>query len=295
MTRVEPAQRVEVISLDLVTIINPRVRSKRSFDELVQSISTVGLKKPITVTPSTDTPGRFDLVCGQGRLEAFRSLGEQTIPALVVDAERDDCLIASFVENFARRQHRAIDLLYDIGGMKQRGDSETEIARKTGLSYDYVHGVARLLERGEQRLLRAVESEKVPITVAVQIAEAEDADVQSALQHAYETGELRGRSILTARRLVEQRRRLGKHLRTHDARNEREGSAESILRAYREDADKKRILIRKADAARSRLHFITSSLERLLADRAFVALLKAEAIDTIPRPLAERMQEECAA
>jgi hypothetical protein len=31
----------------------------------------------------------------------------------------------------ARRQHRAIDLLHDISGLKKRGYREPEIARKT--------------------------------------------------------------------------------------------------------------------------------------------------------------------
>ena len=39
------------------------------------------------------------LVCGQGRLEAFQSLGQREIPALVVEADSDDCLVMSLVEN----------------------------------------------------------------------------------------------------------------------------------------------------------------------------------------------------
>ncbi|MHB0725076.1 chromosome partitioning protein ParB, partial [Roseomonas mucosa] len=62
------------------------------------------------------------------------------------------------VENVARRQHNALDLLHDIDGMKRRGHSDAEIARKTGLSGEYVKGVLRLLGSGETRLLRAMEA-----------------------------------------------------------------------------------------------------------------------------------------
>ena len=86
--------------------------------------------------------------------------------------------------------------------MKSRGYSTSEIAKKTGLSYEYVAGVIRLLENGEERLLRAVESGMMPISVAVDIADAEDGDVQAALQAAYESKLLRGRKLLAARRLV---------------------------------------------------------------------------------------------
>jgi ParB family chromosome partitioning protein len=77
--------------------------------------------------------------------------------------------------------------------MKRRGHSEEHIARKTDLTVEYVRGVIRLLENGEHRLLRAVESGAIPVSVAVQIADSEDADVQSALQQAYENGSLKGK------------------------------------------------------------------------------------------------------
>ena len=43
------------------------------------------------------------------------------IPALIVEATEEDGLVMSLVENIARRQHRAVDLLHDIEGMKRRG------------------------------------------------------------------------------------------------------------------------------------------------------------------------------
>ena len=66
-------------------------------------------------------------------------------------ADTEDCLVMSLVENLARRQHRAIDLLHDIEGLKQRGYNDTTIARKTGLTIEYVKGVLRLLQKGEHR------------------------------------------------------------------------------------------------------------------------------------------------
>ena len=200
MTNVRPAQRIEWIPIERITVVNPRLRNKRVFREIVANIAQIGLKRPVTVTRRAEADGPFyDLVCGQGRLEAYQELGQKEVPALVVSADTEDCLIASLVENCARRQHKAIDLLQDIGGMKARGYSETEIARKTGLSYDYVHGVARLLEKGEQRLLVAVESKTLPISVAIEIAEADDHGVQRALHEADENGLLKGKKLMAAK------------------------------------------------------------------------------------------------
>jgi ParB family transcriptional regulator, chromosome partitioning protein len=291
MSAARPAQRIEWVPLDRITVVNPRIRNKRGFKEIVENIAQIGLKRPITVTRRIEADGPlYDLVCGQGRLEAYQALGQSEIPALVVSADPEDCLIASLVENCARRQHSAFDLRQDIGGMRERGYSAAQIARKTGLSTEYVHGVARLIEKGEQRLLRSVESRTLPISVAVEIAEAEDHQVQRALQVAYETGLLRGRKLLAAKRLVEARRRRGKGLRTNEARSSSEKvSSAALVRAYQEDAERKRDMIRRANASKDRLMLITEGMRRLSRDARFVALLKAEGLDTMPENIAVRL------
>lgn len=205
------APTVQLIPVDRISVVNPRARNRRIFKEIVDNIAELGLKRPITVSRHDQDDGpHYDLVCGEGRLQAYRVLGQREIPALVIEADNEDCLIKSLVENLARRQHRAIDLLQDIQGLKRRGYAEDEIARKTGLSVEYTRGVIRLLEHGEHRLLRAVESGHIPVSVAVEIADTDDAGTQQALQQAYEKNLLRGRKLLIAKRLIEQRRRRGK-------------------------------------------------------------------------------------
>ena len=288
-----PAQRVEMVPIDRIKVLNPRVRNQRNFKEIVDNIAKVGLKKPITVTRRAEAGGPFyDLVCGQGRLEAYMALGQAEVPALVVSADQEDCLVASLVENCARRQHQALDLLQDIRGMEQRGYSQTEIARKTGLTYEYVHGVSRLLEKGEQRLLRSVESGHIPLSVAVEIAEAEDHDVQAALSNAYERGLLKGRKLLVARKVVEARRRRGKGLDAGDGRKRSPVSAEALVKAYQEDAARKRSLIKRAATTRDRLLFIVEALRRLSADQKFLDLLDDEDLGTLPQNLAERLSPQ---
>ncbi len=67
-----PAQRVEMIPVELITVVNSRVRNPKSIREIVANIAQLGLKKPITVTRRAEAGGPFyDLVCGQGRLEAY--------------------------------------------------------------------------------------------------------------------------------------------------------------------------------------------------------------------------------
>jgi ParB family chromosome partitioning protein len=288
----DEGRSVELIPIDHITVVNPRGRNRKSFREIVDNISEIGLKRPVTVA-RRDTPEgpRYDLVCGQGRLEAFRNLGQRDIPALVVDANGEDCLVMSLVENLARRQHRAIELLHDIEGMKKRGYSPPEISEKTGLTSEYVRAVIRLLEKGELRLLRAVESGHIPVSVAIDIVDAGDGGIQEVLQQAYESKLLRGRKLATVKRLIEVRRRRGKGLGNRGPRKEPGTlSSAALVRTFREDVERKRLLIRKAELTRDRLVFVTQALRALFSDENFVTLLRAENLDTLPKNLAERLE-----
>jgi ParB family chromosome partitioning protein len=283
-----------MIPVERITVINPRVRNKRIFKEIVANIAELGLKRPITVSRRDDPDGpRYDLVCGQGRLEAYQALGQLEIPAIVVDADTEDCMVMSLVENLARRQHRAIDLLHDIEGLKRRGYNDTTIARKTGLTIEYVRGILRLLKTGEHRLHRAVEAGQIPVSIAVDIASATDTETQAILQQAYEKNLLRGHKLISARRLVEQRQRRGKGLKINGVQNgkrQRPLSSNALIRAYQEDVDRKRLLIRKAEITRNRLVFVTEALRKLFVDENFVTLLRAEGLDTLPRNIASRLE-----
>ena len=109
-------KQVTLIPTDRVRVLNPRVRNRRTFEAMVENISRIGLKRPITVAPRAGTdPQEYDLVCGQGRLEAFIELKQDNIPAIVIEADESDCLVMSLVENCARRQHNPIDLMREIG------------------------------------------------------------------------------------------------------------------------------------------------------------------------------------
>ena len=262
----------------------------RIFRQIVDSISKVGLKKPITVSRNgnDDNEEPYQLVCGQGRLEAFISLGEREIPAIVVDVTEEDSLIMSLVENLARRQHRPLELLHDIGELGKRGYSEKEIAAKTGLSNEYVHSMRHLLEEGEERLLAAVETGQIPVSVAIDIAEADEDGVQEALAQAYQGGLLRGKKLLIAKRLVERRRKGGKsvHRKRLGATRSRM-SSEALVRAYEKEADRQRLMIKKAEIAQNRLLFVVEAMRRLLTDENFLTLMRAEGLATMPRPLAD--------
>lgn len=80
---------VSLVPTDRIRVLNPRIRNPRTFSDMVENIAKIGLKRPITVTRRAENePPEYDLVCGQGRLEAFIQLKQKAIPAIVIDAEK---------------------------------------------------------------------------------------------------------------------------------------------------------------------------------------------------------------
>lgn len=280
------------IPIDKISVINPRIRNQRVFENIVENISRVGLKRPITVALSNSkkSNGKYDLVCGQGRLEAFIALGQSHIPAIVIEESEERILLKSLIENCARRQHRPLDHLLAIKALHEKGYDAKIISEKVGLSVPYAKTMLDLLTRGEERLLSAVESGIIPVRVAALIANSQD-DEQRVLQEAYENNELRGEKLKRAQRLLEIRKEYGKSLRKTPTKRSNRGqdkplSTQELLKAYQKEVDRKKVLIRKADVLNRQMLFIIEALRGLCEEDKFTALLEVENLMSMPKQLA---------
>ena len=287
---------IQEIPLDRIRIPNPRSRGSRQHQAIIESIAAVGLKKPITVSRrNSNGDDLYDLVCGQGRLEAVRKLGHSCIPAIVVERDEADCLLMSLVENVARRNHSTHELLRDIQNLRQAGYSDKVVADKVGLSVAYLQSLMFLIDRGEDRLLAAVDAGTIPIAFAISIARANDSEVQTALADAYAEGALKGRQLAMVRRLIERRSHSGGGLPKpgrHIAAREGKLKPDQLRRMYMRESEKQRVLLKKAEITHTRLAFVVQAFRELVRDDEFVALLKREGLDTIPRILHRRIDSE---
>ena len=287
--------QLKMIPISSIEVLNPRERNQRVFDDIVGNIQKIGLKKPITVTnrPGPNGEDHYLLVCGEGRMKAFKSLGETNIPAMVVDVDDDDAFIMSLAENIARRHCRAVELLAGIQRLRDQGYDKSTIAEKTGLSTDYIQGILQLLGNKEDRLITAVEAGKIPLYVALAINGAgnDDKAIQIALQEAYESGKLKGKQLINAKRLVEKRQALGKTLGGYRIKNKRDAgvTSSSLVRSYQREVERQKLLIKKSDFTQQKLMFVIGALRSLLAEESFSTLLRAEGLDTLPTFLAERV------
>jgi len=122
------------------------------------------LKKPIQVSLRSAQEGDgadYDLVCGQGRIEAVLALGHKEIAAIVVEVTREERLLRSLVENMARRLPPPLALMNEIERLKAQGYTNVEIGKKLDILDPVVGGYIALKNAGEERLLDAAINERI--------------------------------------------------------------------------------------------------------------------------------------
>jgi ParB family transcriptional regulator, chromosome partitioning protein len=281
-----------MIPISEINVLSSRARNKRQHQELVDNIEAVGLKRPITVRRRGQSGEiRYDLVCGEGRLEAFRRLGETEVAAVVIEASESECLLRGLVENIARHNPRPIEAMEEIGSLHKRGYTDAEIGAKIGASATWVSMIVSLLERGEERLIAAVESGLFPLSFAVEIARSDSSEVQNVLMDAYESGKIKGKKLTTIRRLLDQRLKKAALSDSTAGRRKpsRPMSPSESLRLLQREAEKQRLLVMKSDFVQAKLLFIVEALKDLVADEGFMTLLRAEGLAAMPRSLEARI------
>ena len=280
---------IKMIPIDQIRILNPRHRDRKKFELILESIKNLGLKKPIQVSRrgnGENGEAGYDLVCGQGRIEAFLALGHKEIPAIVVEVSPEERLLRSLVENIARRHPSPMELIREIERLRGLGYTIEAIAAKLDVSDKTVTGLTALKRAGEQRLLEAALSGTVPLWVAIDIAKADTPETQRELLKAFESKQLNRISIRVVKRLIDQRRFLGKD-HVHDEHPSRKGgtSSERLVKVFKRESQRQKTLVRKAKITEARLVFIITAFNKLLADEHFRTLLRAESLTTLPQSL----------
>ena len=99
--------------------------------ELAESISRNGLLQPITVRPAPD--GRWELIAGQRRYLATKSLGLKTISAIVRnDVSDTNATSISLIENVHRADMAPLDKAHAFLRLVEELGSVQAVAKQTG-------------------------------------------------------------------------------------------------------------------------------------------------------------------
>ena len=281
-----------MIPIERIRVLNPRPRDKKKFEQIIQSIKNLGLKKPIQVSLRSAEEGTepgYDLVCGQGRMEAFLALGHKEIPAIVVEVSREERLLRSLVENMARRLPSRLALMNEIERLKADGYSNVEIGKKLDVADGTVGGYIALKKAGEERLLDAAINGKIPLGVAMDIAKADSPELQRELLKGFESKELNQFAIRTVKRLIDQRRFVGKGRDTEADKKKSRTNADSLINAFKRESQKQRLMVKKARLCDAKLVITVTALGKLLGDENFFNLLRAESLANIPQYLQDKL------
>jgi ParB family chromosome partitioning protein len=128
---------------------NPR-QPRQHFDdgaieELVASITEVGLLQPVIVRPVG--PDRYELVMGERRWRAAKAAGLASIPAIVRATPDDAMLRDALMENLHREQLNPLEeaAAYDQL-LEDFGVTHEQLASRVGRSRSHVSNMVRLLQ-----------------------------------------------------------------------------------------------------------------------------------------------------
>jgi ParB family chromosome partitioning protein len=265
------SRRYEAIPIAQIKVINSRNRDQEQFDMNVESINKVGLLKPVRVNDKfLEKTGMYELICGEGRLTAHQKLGHDKIPAEIVTCTRKDAYLQSLIENIARTKPDSMDFAREIKRLHDEGWSFDQLARITCKTETYVRDYIRLVEQGEERLIRGVEQGVFPIKFAIQVASTDDSQLQNVLMDAFDEGLVTSTNFAQARKIISARAR--------DPKNKNAAKYTiTQLRNDIEDATRaKTSYVREAKTKENRFMALLTGVNALWKDEQFLAVLREE-------------------
>ena len=90
------------ILLEHIEVSDEREEDPQAFDDLVRSITEMGLLQPIVVAPVDEGGSRYKVLCGRRRLRAMKSIGCDFIPAVVTSVDEIHREMVTITENLHR-------------------------------------------------------------------------------------------------------------------------------------------------------------------------------------------------
>jgi ParB family chromosome partitioning protein len=146
----EPSLKEGLHDLEVVKIRPNQQQPRKKFDEaslqeLADSIRQHGVITPITVRP-LEEEGCYQIIAGERRWRAARSLGLLTIPAKVIRADEQATMEMALIENLQRQD---LGPMEEADGyhalMDEYGLTQEEVAKRVGKSRSAVANSLRLL------------------------------------------------------------------------------------------------------------------------------------------------------
>src|ERR1041384_6368746 len=281
-------RRYELVPVDQIAVLNSRNREEEQFSENVRSIKDVGLQKPVVVNERFfPTTGKYELVCGEGRLIAHQRLEKLEIPAEIIDCDRKEAYLISLVENIARVPPATMWFAREVKRMKDAGMAVSEISRIIGKSESSVVAYVSLINRGEERLLRGVEKAIFPLGLGIRIAESDEEGMQESMMDAFDGGLMTMNNLRVVRTIIKDRLNdLKSKKSSKPVATSEEKPPSYTVKELREDISQAvrdgESFVREAKTKEGRLVCLLEGLSVLRASEEVMNLLRAEGLAEMP-------------
>ncbi len=170
-----------IFHLPVESIIPNPYQPRQTFDsmaieELANSIREYGVIQPITVRRiSKDL---YELVTGERRLRAAKSLRRPTIPAMILNITDNDSAVIALIENLQRKElgfFEEAEGYYHL--IVDHGMTQEEVAEKTGKKQSTVSNKLRILKLSPY-LKKIVSENKLTERHARALLRLEDEELQ---------------------------------------------------------------------------------------------------------------------
>lgn len=149
LTRTEEKEEGRILNIKTDEIRTNPCQPRKEFDEgaieeLANSIKMYGLIQPIAVRSIRENS--YELIAGERRLRACKSLNMEEIPAIIVDATATDSAILALIENIQRENLGYIEEANAyLSLVSEHGITQEELAEKLGKSQSTVANKIRIL------------------------------------------------------------------------------------------------------------------------------------------------------
>ena len=133
------------VSLIELSPYQPRTNfDEENLKSLIESIKEQGVIQPILVRKSNKN--KYELIAGERRLRAVKTLGHEKIPAIVKTINDESAAVYALLENVQRENLNPIEEALGLEKLiKQFKFTQENLAKKTGKSRSHIANLIRLL------------------------------------------------------------------------------------------------------------------------------------------------------
>lgn len=171
--------QITMIPVDEIKFFVRRSRAALPYSRLKESIRDMGLKIPISVRDISSLPRverrrqdgsggtyKYELICGQGRLQAFRELGLREIPAVIHDVAEVEIVGRFLAENVMRKKLSWVEKAQLIKFDVDCGMTPEDIAKRYFITRHHVLKYLRILKGASVEVLEQAQNKELSINDA---------------------------------------------------------------------------------------------------------------------------------